>query len=66
MTLTPGTLISRQISSDASASLAIPLGLLELLLEEIDLAQRAVDRLAFLGGQLEALKSADRPLRTGR
>ena len=52
--LTPGTVISRRISrepSAASASARFDRG--DLLVEEVDLAQAALDGLALVGGQLE-------------
>ena len=54
ITLTPGTVISRLTCGEPSASRAICLlDLGDLLVEELDLAQTAVDRFALLDRQLD-------------
>ncbi len=67
-TLTPGTLISRSTSGQASACLAISRSRAATSrVEEVDLAQAAVERQALVDGQLELRPaSAGRPCRTRR
>src|SRR5215218_11474580 len=54
ITFTPGTVIGRRICGESSASLASACSERgDLLVEEVDLAQATVDRLALPGRQLE-------------
>ena len=67
-TLTPGTLISRSTSGQASACLAISrVERRDLAVEEVDLAQAAVEGQPLVDGQLERRRaSAGRPCRRRR
>ena len=54
ITLTPGTVINRLISGDSRASVAISaLDCLDLGVEELDLADSGLDRLALFFGELQ-------------
>ena len=62
ITLTPGTVISRRASGERSASSAISRSTAAIsCVEELDVAQRARDRLRLLERQLELAQATRAP-----